>query len=344
MEEVPVLLKKPKSKKKRKPKKLFYATYTYIAPVKKFLNPFKVYRLFGDFILQEEFQYLSPKTSLLNKYKIITTVENDLSKKIITIKLEDNKSASSCAWQYLVSRMKSYGDANAKAWADAIETYCVGYLKMIEDLKDETKKKEFVAKMINETQTRFPQEFKDDLLSRYAVSISRYGQADDRAIITHISYNHAFFEMLGYDSNLMTTFFLKRGIFEIFPKQECTCAEWIKVMMKNYFPSELNAVGELEGSLLSRANFIKPVFIRPYVFYSLQENGEFCYELWLAMREDPDKMVAFSAIDDAYAGLEETIKNNEKEADDFFLRFYHQHYLGPFTNNDKICKVKQVEL
>jgi len=344
MEEKTNRIQRLKIKKKKRVKKMKRAIYFFIPPVKKFINPFKVYRLFGDLILQEEFQYLSPKSSLYNKFKIITTVEKDCVRNLITVKLEDNKSTFSCAWQYLVSRMKSFGDTNAKAWAEAIESYCLGYLDLMEESKNQKTRIDKVTKLNGNIDLDSTFRLKESLIEKNALIILKFGQSENRMYLTHISFNETLLELLGYECNLMTTFLIKRGIPEFFPKNECTFVDYIKLLFKHFFnKSTLNSIGEQEAFLLTKLNYVKPMLVSPYIFYNVNEQGDVEYEVYLSFRVHPEKKMILSTIDDAYPGLDETIKSTEKEADDFFIRFYNQHYVGAFSNLDRICKVKQVQ-
>jgi hypothetical protein len=342
MDENITVIKKMRNKKKKRVKKMKRATYFFIPPIKKFLNPFKVYRLNGDIILQEEQQYLGPKISLYNKYKIMTSVEHDISKAMLMVKFDDNKSVFSCAWQYLVNRMKNFGDANAKAWADAIENYCQGYNLLFED----DKKQDHVEKLFltqKQSNGGLPNEMKESLMQGSAVLIWRFGQIDNKVYCTHMGFNENFLNMLDYDIGLMVTFLIKRGIPEFFPTQETNVSEFIKAILKYFYnKAEFDGIGERQSYLLTRTSQIKPVYVKPNIFFNKSSTGNLEYELWLSYREDNEKPTITSTSDDAYTGLEEIIKSNEKEADDFFLRFYSQHYIGSFTYSDRICKIKTV--
>jgi len=315
------------------------ATCAWIAKPSLYLNPYKYYRLYMDVIFMESAENIGLRMSGINEFLNVNYVQYDHSSQVVRVALQEKKTDSLIAWDYLVERLKSYGNVKYNDWAETIKEYCLSYERIHKICTDDTIG-EILDELIDNSFEMDPIEKRQELLTNDALIIVRYGRVNDKFVKKEIMYNENFLTLVGHDVDTIIKYTLTEGIPEMFAKSD-TSDERYQYVLRNIFNSKkVNKMRDAPTYLLTRNHQKKPVIEKMHLFSEYSKETGYEAELVFSFKPDDSRVTVQLKEPEFNSERVEELESKEKDIQSFMKKFYGQNYIGMIYNSKKICRVK----
>jgi len=210
------------------------ATFIPIIKLHRFIHPFKFYRITPSLVLAHENRSIYLNFDILLASKCVNSVEcNHSYRNMITVTMTDNVYVGIKAKDYLVARLKSFGDAELYEWALMIQNYEEDYLSQYTSFLTNLRQNQLTfnqQELIEENKERICQE----LMDKPCVWV--YKVCSDMGVLhTSVCFTAKFLQLLGYTKQKFIKVLSEEG-FPKFMSIPCNKAsEYARYMFNNMF-------------------------------------------------------------------------------------------------------------
>jgi hypothetical protein len=335
---------KQKEKDEAREKKQYRAMYSIIMPPPQFLNPHKIYQFFMNNTVCEEDRQIVSRCTLFNHFKLITKVQVIPQSKVISATLIDAKSYTNPSWEYVVERLKSFGDEKALDWANTIENFSKKY----QELHKSKELQKFIWSKLQlgpydcSTQNKV----KESLINNYFVYASKYKLEPHGFELISVGYNENMALQLGYDSLVaLGEHLLRHGLIDFYCHRIGQNANY-KAYLKNFFETTYDeSVLEKPQWLQTKTGQLIPVMRSIFHFPSINEKKQLELDVYNVSRLDSTRAVAPSndpaqqSINPAFARWDRT---RENELNNFLKIYYGVAPIYKCQIAERTCTVREL--
>jgi hypothetical protein len=259
--------KKELEKNEKKQNNVYRAHYSPILKPQKFMNPYKIYRLYTDHAIIEDCGKFYTDMIAVSQWKYLSTVNINHKIGLVNVTYENNSNYMTPPWEYLAARMRSFGDVESVEWANALEDFGVTH--------DQINKNKRWDNFILNRSSIPPSNMlaisntKEYLINNTMVAIFRFNFASPEGQMCGAGYNHVLAKCLGYKSlDEFTTTLKKDGYISLFYIEKSYVAgyqNYLKAFYKN------DPVVAVPIVVLTKERKLLPVLLTMYWFASKNE-------------------------------------------------------------------------
>jgi len=221
-------------KRGRKQTKFPICNFTDIIKPHRFINPYRYHKVNSFVILGEEDRSVFFTLEFINTGKTVTHIElNTPFEDAMTVYLADNHNIPTVPYEYLVARLKSYGDVDAYDWAQIIERYNDDYKKDLNTVVTRSTPCDAIIKK--------DENIRDWLLERPCSWFNFKYTADDLQL-TSITFSNSLLKALKYSLSKFFKVCFEEGIPKVFKVSEDAPKLSGKYIFKKLFFPNFNRV------------------------------------------------------------------------------------------------------
>jgi len=328
------------------------ASYTQIIKPQRFINPFKLYRITPSLVLAHEGRSIYLNFDILFSSKNVDSVEcNYPYKNIITVNMTDNSHVGIMAKEYLVARLKSFGDAELFEWALMIQNYDEEYITEYTSFLENVKKNQLTS---NQSQLLEKGKEKIQQVSRNDVCIWMEKICNANGVKHHRAcYSAKFLLLLGYTKQKFIKTLFEEGIPKFLGINHNKTLECARFEFNNMFLMKWDRyTSKRECKLLCANGQILHSSVELQTYVEIDGSGNLIVHHLIVF--DPVSQQQEEEIDSPgfleYAESTQYLKMinaKEKQIEIFNTKYYLdkslQEDVDKSKQEEKVCKVKEVK-
>jgi hypothetical protein len=316
--------RKELEKQEKMEKSVYRAHYCLISKPPKFINPYKMYRLYTDHPLIEDNGKFYSCMSALPQWKYVSTVNINHKLGVVSVIYENNTNYLTPTWQYIAERMKSMGDSEANEWAGALETFSGSY----ENIRKTNQLECYLLNRatIDPSHSIAIVKAKEYILNNTLVWAFKYNFASAEGEICSVGYNHLLSRALGYKTlDELSDALKQQSYVKTFNTKRSSDVGYKLYMKSVYTMGRGPLLIDLPDMLITKNKMLLPVLITNYMFASRNEKKEPELELYCSMKIGGAPMPADESEDLDKPMTPEYFLQQKKEAKelDEFLELYY---------------------
>jgi hypothetical protein len=342
------ILRKELEMKDKLKKKLYRATYAVMLIPQKFINPYKVYKLLSDHPLIEEDGKFYSAMSAFAEWKYISAININHNDGIVSAIYSNNPNFVTPPWQYVVERMRSFGNLEANEMAAAVETFCNSSEAILNKHAPLECPLPNGASLnpINPYDRFLMAKTKEHIIQNTLVWSFKYTIKNYESELNNVGYNKLLAQALEFDSleDLGSTLKKNHCVEALFGSKEDT--ESFKTYLNQIHNKKENYLCvDVPSKLISRNGTLLPVMMTHYTFTSQNDKKEMEMELCISMKivGPPDPSKQPKAKECIITPKQAKIEQQQEKQLNYFLDAYYKDKHFPetkqnswtTTNNDK---------
>jgi hypothetical protein len=324
-------------KKEDQNRRGYRAGIFYAAQPQKFLNPMVAYRIEHDYCLIEENQKIYSSMAVINMVKSVNRVDFHKPNEYVALMFEDNKSFPKTSLEYLIERLKSYGDQTCYEWADLIETHFNNYQSKFQEIYK-------MAKNLKTPRTSAIQE-EQIVQSKPGFWLKCKYDKNQRQLLS-LKFNTRLIMMLGYElEDFVTKIFVEGSPKIHYLDDQEHAKEKALYYIKNLLEFRLDSMAfpPRATNMLDSQDNLVPVLEEFYPFYNIDEDTEEIFVThFFGIELNTDAMKVETAVDKTRVEDVNYIRisrDRKVEKDEFLRRFYCKGDDEDLIQK-KVCRVR----
>jgi len=310
------------------------ASYIVLIKPNRFINPFRFYKISNGALLAEIERKIILTLDCFLHNKIVNSVEVNYPKsRVVTAHFSEQPGTFFTPCEYLIARLKSFGESDLYDWAIFLETYVEDYKNALAKFKQDVVESPSTIDCLEEDEM-----FHKYLDDKFGITCN-LSYTEDAVVMESMSISTKLLTKLEYDREA----FIKSLLEENFPKIYCPNKNYshqARTIFKKAFCCDFkkfsfaknmdlyNSKGELVPSIQKSGCLVlskkgEKLYVKHYLTYDFHVEEEDQKESkMMVIEENPE-----------FANL----KSRNKQETIEFLKIYYGYKSAEDINSSKIC-------